>query len=268
MKPLRTLFFFSALILLVGLACSALSGGSQSTQAPPPTEPVQVIPTEPPPQPTEVPPTEEPPTQAPAPIEPPTEVSVSEAQDFYVEEFDANYNSDNWQYFTLGTGDEDNLVIELQDDYLLFDLGDEDLYVYFMYAAYTYEDVTLSLNAENRGRNNNNVSLVCRMNEEGTQWYEFSVESGGVWYLYAVENGKYNILANGGTNALRQGREVNQYELECVGDEITMYVNDQKIQTFQDRRYLFDDGFVGFNISSLNVLPITVNVNWFEIAQP
>ena len=265
MKPLRPLFFFSALILLVGLACSALAGAPEPTQAPPPTEPVQVIPTEPPPQPTEVRPTESAPTlDLPAPTEPP----AVEAQDFFVEEFDATYNPDNWQYFTLGTGDEDNLVIEQQDDYMLFDLGDEDVYMYFMYGAYTYEDVSLRLNAENRGRNNNNISLVCRMNSEGTQWYEFSVESGGVWYLYAVDNGKYNIMANGGTNALKQGREVNQYQLDCTGDEMTMYVNDQKIQTFQDRRYLFDDGFVGFNISSLNVLPITVNVNWFEIAQP
>jgi hypothetical protein len=265
MKPIRPLFFFSALILLVGLACSALAAAPEPTQPPPPTEPVQVIPTEPPPQPTEARPTEEVPTlELPAPTQPP----VVEAQDFFVEEFDATYNPDNWQYFTLGTGDEDNLVIEQQDDYMLFDLGDEDVYMYFMYGAYTYEDVSLRLNAENRGRNNNNISLVCRMNEEGTQWYEFSVESGGVWYLYAVDNGKYNIMANGGTNALKQGREVNQYQLDCTGDEITMYVNDQKIQTFQDRRYLFDEGFVGFNISSLNVLPITVNVNWFEIAQP
>ena len=30
----------------------------------------------------------------------------------------------------------------------------------------------------------------------------------------------------------------------------------------------FNGGLVGFNISSLNVLPITVEVNWFEISQP
>ena len=29
-----------------------------------------------------------------------------------------------------------------------------------------------------------------------------------------------------------------------------------------------NSGLVGFNISSLNVLPITVEVNWFEISQP
>lgn len=193
--------------------------------------------------------------------------SGGEPEAFYVEEFEEEYVADNWQYFTLGQGEDDNLVIQQEGDHLLFDLGDEDLYVYYMYAAYTYEDVSLKLSAENRGRNNNNVSLVCRMNEEGTQWYEFSVESGGVWYLYAVDD-KYNVLDNGGTNALQQGRAVNEYQLDCSGDEITMYVNGTKIKTVRDTRYLFDEGFVGFNISSLNVLPITVEVNWFSIDLP
>ncbi len=114
-----------------------------------------------------------------------TSTSGGDAQDFYTEEFDANYTPDNWQYLTLGSGSDKDLVIQQEDDHLLFDLGDKDLYVYFMYTPYTYQDVSLTLNAENRGRNNNNVSLVCRMNSDVTQWYEFSVESGGVWYLYA-----------------------------------------------------------------------------------
>ena len=192
---------------------------------------------------------------------------TGEAQAFYTEEFDANYNPDNWQYFTLGSGSDSNLVIQQEDDYLSFDLGDEDLYVYYMYTPYVYEDVSLTLNAENRGRNNNNISLVCRMNDDGSEWYEFSVESGGVWYLYAV-NGKYNILDNGGTNALKQGREVNEYRMDCRGDEITVYVNGTELKTVVDTTYGFNEGAVGFNISSLNVLPITVNVNWFDIAQP
>jgi len=123
------------------------------------------------------------------------------------------------------------------------------------------------MNAENRGRNNNNVSLVCRMNESGDQWYEFSVESGGLWYLYAVD-GAYNIIGNGGTNALKQGKEVNEYQLVCDGNEITMYVNGDKINTITDTKYGLNEGYAGFNISSLNVLPITVEVNWFEISEP
>ena len=262
MKALRPMLFLAAMLLLVGLACSAVGGGETPSQ-PATQEPVQVNPPTTAPEPTTIPPTKDVATEAPAPTK-----AVPESMDFFTEEFESSSALDNWDSFTLGTGDDSNLVIEQENDHLLFDLGDEDLYVYYMYAPYTYENVSLKLNAENRGRNNNNVSLVCRMNDEGTRWYEFSVESGGVWYLYAVDDNKYNIMDNGGTNDLRQGREVNEYQMDCVGDEITMYVNGEKIKTFRDTRYLFDEGFVGFNISSLNVLPITVEVNWFEIAQP
>jgi uncharacterized protein YneR len=265
MQPLRPLFFFTALILLVGLACSALGGGAPAapTQPPPPTQaPVQVNPTEPPPLPTEVLPTEEPPA---------TQVEVAppapSTSQFFTEEFDTEASTNNWDNFTLGSGKDTNLVIKQESDHLLFDLGDEDLYVYYMYTPYEYDDVSVKLNAENRGRNNNNVSLVCRMNSDGTQWYEFSVESGGLWYLYAVD-GKYNTISNGGTQALKQGKEVNEYAMTCQGDDITMFINGQKLKTVTDKTYGFNSGLVGFNISSLNVLPITVEVNWFEIGQP
>jgi hypothetical protein len=262
MKPLKPLFFFTALILLVGLACSALGGGAPApTQPPPPTQaPVQVIPTESAPEPTQVPPTEEAPATEIAPPAPST-------SQFYTEEFDTEAATANWESFTLGSGTDTNLVIQQEDDHLLFDLGDEDLYVYYMYTPYDYDDVSIKLNAENRGRNNNNVSVVCRMNSDGTQWYEFSVESGGLWYLYAVD-GKYNIISNGGTQALKQGKEINEYAMTCQGDEITLYINDQKVKTVTDNTYGFNGGLVGFNISSLNVLPITVEVNSFEISQP
>lgn len=259
MRTLRPLFFFVALLLAVGLACSAVGGNDTPAQ---PEQPVQQ-PTQPPP------PTEVPPTEAPPPTEVPTDTPVPApvTQQFFREEFDESAALDNWDFFTLGSGEDNELVIEQEDDHVLFDLGDKDLYVYYLYLPYEYEDVTLTMNAENRGRNNNNVSLVCRMNDDGTQWYEFSVESGGLWYLYAVDEA-YNIVANGGTNALKQGKEVNEYQLVCEGEEITMYINGEKIRTVNETKYGLNKGLVGFNISSLNVLPITVEVNWFDISEP
>ena len=262
MKTLRPLFFFSSLLLIVGLACSALGGGNTPAE---PTQPEPVVqqPTEPPPPtPTEVPPTE-------APVATNTSVPEQPATNdqFFKEEFDTRAALDNWDSFTLGSGEDTDLVIEQEDDHVLFDLGAEDLYVYYMYLPFEYDNVTVTLNAENRGRNNNNISLVCRMNSDGTQWYEFSVESGGLWYLYAVDD-SYNIVDNGGTNSLKQGKEVNEYQLVCNGDEITMYINGDKVKTVTETRYGYNDGMVGFNISSLNVLPITVEVNWFEIKEP
>lgn len=264
MKTFKPFFFFAALLLMVGLACSAVGGGNNAPAQP--EQPAQQ-PTQPPP-PTEVPPTEAPPTEAPPTEEPnDTPVPAPVTQQYFREEFDDSAALDNWDSFTLGSGQDTDLVIQQEDDHVLFDLGDENLYVYYVYLPYEYEDVTLTMNAENRGRNNNNVSLVCRMNSEGTQWYEFSVESGGLWYLYAVDEA-YNVIANGGTNALKQGREVNEYQLACNGEEITMTVNGEKIKTIKETTYGFNEGLVGFNISSLNVLPITVEVNWFDISEP
>ena len=263
MKNFRPLILFAVFLLVVGLACNAVSSGGDTPSQPQsqPQEPVQVEPTAEPVQQEPTEPAPEP-TDEPASSEAPVAVSK-----FFKEEFESSDVLANWDSFSLGSGSDSNLVIEQEDDHLLFDLGDEDLYVYYMYAADVYDNVSISLNAENRGRNNNNVSLVCRMNEDGTQWYEFSVESGGLWYLYAVD-GAYNIIDNGGTNDLKQGKEVNEYNLVCDGSELTLYVNGNKLKTVNDTKYGFDEGYVGFNISSLNVLPITVEVNWFEVSEP
>src|SRR5688572_17708671 len=126
MKPLRPIFFLTALILLVGLACAALGGGENNTpptQAQPPTqEPQQVLPTATEPEPTEPPVTEAPATEEPAPTEEPQTVS-----EFFTEEFDSEDALENWESFSLGSGEDNDLVIEQEDDHLLFDLGDEDL---------------------------------------------------------------------------------------------------------------------------------------------
>ena len=263
MKNFRPLILFVILLLIVGMACNAVSGGGDTPSQPQQDEPAAPVQQEP--EPTAVPPTEEP---APAPTEStpePTEAPM--VSKFFVEEFESEFVEENWDFFTLGNGEETNLVIEQEDDHLLFDLGDEDLYVYYLYLGDEYDDVHIKLNAENRGRNNNNVSLVCRFDSDAGEWYEFSVESGGLWYLYAFD-GNYNIVDNGGTNALKQGKEVNEYELICEGNQLTLIVNGDTIKKVTDSTYNFDGGQVGFNISSLNVLPITVEVNWFEISEP
>lgn len=190
---------------------------------------------------------------------------------FFTEQFDSGYPVQHWQSFNLGPGETSDLIIQQEDDYLLFDLRAQDIYIYYMYTPYTYADVSLKLEAENRGRNNNNVSLVCRMNQAASTWYEYSLTSGGLWTLYAMDNSMYHTIASGGTNFLKQGQETNEYEMICQGDEITLLVNGKKVETIKESKYRFERGFVGFNISSIrdySVLPITVAVNSFTINRP
>lgn len=267
MKPLRPLFFFTALILLVGLACSAIGGG-QPTQAPPPTQPVQVIPTETPPQPTAVPPTE---VQPSAPTEPP----VSQAQPFFTEEFDTN---DNWSYFvvdgaTYTITDEDNPKMDLStaDSLLTFDLNDEGLWVYVTYDAYEYENVRLDARVTNRGVNNNNVSLICRYTDSG--WYEFNIANNGLYWIYAAlvdSDGKvsYGAIYNGGSDKIKPGKETNEYSVVCDGRTLALFINGKEVRTVTENKYGLTSGLVGISVSSFDTLPVITDVDWVKISEP
>ena len=265
MKSLRPVLFLTFILLIVGLACSALSGGGAPVQTQPPATaaPVQVTnpPTAEPPQPTEAPVTE-------APVATATEVPV-QVQDFFTEEFDQD-PGDNWTVDILGPGadaNKDTVKTEFTNGRMRFDIPKDDLYVYYTYTAQTYDNVRIDMRADNRGVNSNNVSLTCRISDDG--WYEWSVGSDGSWVLYAVTD-KYHTITNGGTRLLKQGKAENEYGMVCKDKQISMFVNGQEIKQspVTDNKYGLREGTVGFNISSLQVTPVIVEVEWFKVSEP
>ena len=189
-------------------------------------------------------------------------------QEYFTEEFDSD---PQWNYF-LTSGDEEKVSVTFDDSLMIFNLDALSIYAYYIYEAFDYRDVRIDLRAENRGKNNNNISLVCRASDaEG--WYEFSTEGGGLWYLYAVVPGsdgrlRYNTIDSGGVKALRQGKETNEFTMICNSNEITLGVNGVEIKKVKENKFALRDGFVGFNVSSLNVTPIVVEVDWFQVSEP
>lgn len=265
MKALRPLLFFASLIMLVGLACSAL-GGADPTQPPPPPTQEPVLPTEAPPQPTAVPPTDEPPV--------PTEPPAPQAEQFFEEQFDSPL-SGNWDILTV-TGSEDadpdKVTVEAEDGKLVWDFDSEYLYYYIFYNAYEYEDVQLEVRAENRGRNNNSISLICRYDPD-VGWYEFNIANNGLYdilYAEVKNNGdiSYNHVADGGSNAINQGMDVNEYSITCDGSELTLEINGDEVISLAERRFGLRSGQVGVSVSSFNVLPIRIEMDWIRISEP
>ena len=268
MKTLRPLLFFVSLLAVVGLACSAVGGAAEPTQAPPPTQAVQVLPTQPPPQPTDVPPTEAlPPTEEPPTLEPP-------AQEFFTEEFDNPLTAD-WDILTVtgsADADPDKVTVEANDGKLVWDFDSKYLYYYLFYNAFDYENVKLDVRADNRGRNNNSISLICRYNPD-RGWYEFNIANSGVYdilYGEVKSNGDiaYSTIANGGSLAIKQGMEVNEYGIVCDDNELTLYINGDEVTTVKENRYGLRSGQVGVSVSSFNVLPILIEMDWIKISEP
>jgi hypothetical protein len=268
MKSFRPLILFAAFVLLIGLACSALGGGSDTPSQPQQEPPVQVQPTDEPVQaPTEAPPE---PTEPPAP-EPTEEPAASM---YFTEEFDSDLTSD-WSLFTV-TGDTntdpDKLSLEVDNGRLVWDFDTEYLYAYLFYEAFEYEDVRLEVRADNLGRNNNNISLICR-HDPDVGWYEFNIANNGLYDIYYAEvtsNGsiRYNEITNGGSNAIKQGRDVNEYAIECKGEQLTLYINGDEVNSIAERRFSLRRGQVGVSVSSFNVLPILIEMDWFKVIEP
>jgi hypothetical protein len=262
MKPLRPLFFFFSMLAIVSLACGV--GGGNNT---PPTQAVQ--PTQPPP-PTAVPPTEVVSTEPPAPTEPPS----PEAEQFFTEEFDVPLSSD-WSTLTVSGTDEsdpDKVTVEAEDGRLVWDFDSEEVYYYLFYEAFTYEDVKVEVRADNRGRNNNFVSLICRYDPD-VGWYEFNIANSGLYVIYYAEVASdgdisYTRIINGGSNSINQGKDVNEYSASCDGDELSLTINGDEVNTVSERNYGLREGQVGVSVSSLNVLPILIEMDWIKISEP
>lgn len=263
MKPLRPLFFFFSVLAIVSLACGV--GGGNNT---PPTQAV-VQPTQPPP-PTEVPPTEVVATEPPTATEPP----APEAQQFFTEEFD-NPLSNDWSILTVTGSDDadpDKVTVEPENGQLIWNFDSEWVYYYLFYEAFTYEDVQVEVRADNRGRNNNNVSLICRYDPD-VGWYEFNIANNGLYDIFYAEIDNdgdiiYNRITNGGSNAINQGKDVNEYLISCKGEELSLTINGDEVNTISERNYGLREGGVGVSVSSFNVLPILIEMDWIRISEP
>jgi S1-C subfamily serine protease len=185
---------------------------------------------------------------------------------FYIEEFNAEY-LENWSWFTTN-GDENLFGLYSNNGKLVFDLQGRNLFTYLMYDPWIYESVIIGGEVENRGKNTNNVGLVCHYSDYG--WYEFSISNGGEWWIWAYDGTSktYDMLASGGSMAVRMGKDVNEYIAVCDSNNLSLFINGQHTHSLTDKNYAFREGQVGLGVSSFDVLPIVMEFDWVEIAEP
>jgi len=114
-----------------------------------------------------------------------------------------------------------------------------------------YSDVRIEAVAENaNGLMDNGFGLVCRYQDD-TNYYAFLVSSDGYYGILRVLYGGYAIL-NGGelqySDFISQGKTINHIRADCVGNQLTLYVNNQILAQVQDE--VFSEGKVGLMVSS------------------
>lgn len=257
-KAMKPVIFFLAILTLASLACSVDLFGT------PTPAPVLEVPS------TEASAQPEQPAATPEPQQPTTN-----AQQFYIEEFDSE--SESWQYLVVNGSNKKiiNGIVGLMSvrpigGLLIFDLQGPSAWVYATYEPYTYTDVRLDIKTNNRGSNNNNISLICRKSDAG--WFEFDIANNG---LYEILFGKivgdsveYTPIADGGSSKIKTGMAENEYGITCLGNTLTLYINGEEARRLEDKKYLLPEGKVGIAVSSFRDAPVTVDFFWAKISQP
>lgn len=274
LKPVFLILIFFVLFSVVG--CSVISTGDPTATTVSLSQPEEVL--------TEEPTIEEPtptftstvtvipsltPTQPATATQKPT-ATQAEPEDeplaYYVEEFESDI--DSWSYFMM-SGDENKMALTTENGYLVFDLQGENQWVYVLYDEYYYPEVRIDVLAENRGMNTNSVSLICNYSElEG--WYEFNISNGGLYdiLIYSEIDGEYIRLASGGSTNVVTGRNSNLYTAICQGNQLALYINGVLEREYTDSLYNLREGQVGVSVSSFDILPILVNIDYFSIDLP
>jgi hypothetical protein len=240
-KSTKFLTFLFTVMVLVSLACSVDLYGTP-TPAPPTVEPSAQ------PEPTAV------------AIEP-----TASAQQFYTEEFDTEDN--NWEY--LIENDSAN-SLRTVGGLLIFDLQNKGTTAYATYEPFTYTNVRLDVKMDNRGTNNNTISLICRKSDAG--WYQFDIASNGLYEIFfakTVDNAvEFTRIADGGSGKIKTGWAENEYGIVCQGTTLVLNINGVEARRLEDKKYLLPEGKVGMSVSSVKDAPVIVDFYWAAISQP
>jgi hypothetical protein len=195
----------------------------------------------------------------------------NEAQPYYIEDFDGQASSYFYYLTSLDENDEnedEKLNIEENNSRLRITHNDYNLGTIALYDPYTYTDVRIDAEVENLASNNNSVALICRYDPD-LGWYEYDVDNDGEWFLYYFDNviaKEYVTLYDGGSTAIKMGRDTNTYTMICQGNEISLYINGEFTHTFKHKD--LKEGQVGFGLYNYDSFPVSVAFNWFEISQP
>ena len=141
---------------------------------------------------------------------------------------------------------------------------------YLVNREFDYSNVRVELSTTNYGNNSNGVILLCQVSDAG--WYEFQVSNAGLYTINAYDPSStldqgFIQLTNGGTPAIHAGKSQNVYAAECHGNELSLYANDTLITIFTDTSYGFTSGYVGFGISSPDLLPVDLSIDSVTVTE-
>jgi hypothetical protein len=117
------------------------------------------------------------------------------------------------------------------------------------------------------GPDENRIGLVCRFN--GSDYYFFIMSSDGFYGIGIFSGGQAALLGQGemlSSTSIQQGVAVNHLRADCVGDQLTFYVNGFQLAQAQDATLTTGD--IGLLAGTFATPGVDVVFDNFVVFQP
>lgn len=134
-----------------------------------------------------------------------------------------------------------------------------------------FTDVSVEVDATKVGGPDANLEgLICRYNESGGfKFYMFLIGADGYYIIARVDNGQQTGISSEQmlqSSVIRTGNATNRIRADCIGPNLSMYVNGQLVATATDSTY--SGGDVGLLAGTFDAAGADINFDNFVVRQP
>ena len=132
-----------------------------------------------------------------------------------------------------------------------------------------FTDVRIEVEATAGGTNDNVFGVICRSNPIGDQYYFFTISSDGYYGIGKVDGPDQQLLGAEKlmpSEVIRQNKLTNLLRADCVGSNLTLYVNGQLLAEVQDSAYT--DGDIGLTAGSFDEPDVDVHFDNLVVTKP
>jgi hypothetical protein len=178
--------------------------------------------------------------------------------------FDDFSNPDSgWDHFNAGEG-----VMDYKD-------GKYQIFVnaasidFWANPGLSFKDTRVEVDATKvGGDNNNDFGVICRYKDK-LNFYFFIISSDGFYGIGKMVDGAQELIGQDellATDASNQGDALNKIRADCIGSNLTIYVNDSLITSVQDGT--FSEGDVGLLAGTYDWAGTDIHFDNFKVLDP
>ncbi|MBN1537597.1 MAG: hypothetical protein JW908_12740 [Anaerolineales bacterium] len=118
------------------------------------------------------------------------------------------------------------------------------------------------------GNDNNLFGITCRM-QPTQEFYAFLISADGYYGVYKHQENRFQLIGQNAmspTEAILQGNQVNHLRVDCIGNNLRLYINGEKVAETQDDQ--FTRGDAGLIAGALSDPGVDIHFDNFTVFKP